>query len=164
MRSTSRHWALLLTEKQIGSENQDEQEGYGRRVLSMSLACSSTFFFGKEELDIIFCDAESVRTFIEISILLHDHRREQEEKNLGTKAHLRSKSTRLQSPLMSICSVMAQSMSLVSAIFAEQNIATVIWHRSCYYYLLGIIQSGNRMDPGRARVQPRGDDELPIID
>ena len=112
MRAASRQWALLLAEKKAESESMTEQEDFNRRVLGMSYACSSTFAAGPDELDIVFGDEESVKTLLEISILIHDHRQVEGQNIQGNREQSRSKDTVLRSSLMAVCS---QS-----------------WYRSCY--------------------------------
>ncbi|KAK8131570.1 hypothetical protein PG984_008008 [Apiospora sp. TS-2023a] len=105
LRSTTRDWALSLLNRADESVSDIEAEDFNYRVLAMSLACSSTFSVGLEELDLIFNDNDAVTTFLEISILIHDHRQAYDQHNQEeietpeVPQAAQSRDANLQSPL-----------------------------------------------------------------
>ncbi|KAK8044597.1 hypothetical protein PG993_004621 [Apiospora rasikravindrae] len=120
IRFTTRNWALSLADRadEPGSEN--EADEFNHRALAMSLACSSTFSVGRDELELIFFENDSVTTFLEVSYLIHTHRQSFDQRNQhenqGTEAPAAAPPGDLkpQYPLI---------------VIAMQS-----WHRICYLF------------------------------
>ena len=131
LRFTARNWAMSLSNRADESVPGREVEDFSRRVLAMSLVCSSTFSADLDESESIFRESDSVTCFLEISILIHDHRQ-----SLDINSQDKADGKDVPGAATQLGDANSQSPLLI--------IAMQSWRRQCYLFQPHLVKKAHQ--------------------